>query len=352
MLDKSRTLILIPSYQPSDVLNSLVKSLKDNLYKLLVVDDGSGEKYEHIFLECEKYADVIHFINNKGKGEALKTGFSYALEHYNDIDYVITVDGDGQHKIDDINEMNDLISQKDCIVIGERLFNTKIPWKSKIGNSLSKFSQGLCTYRYMHDNQCGLRAFPVRYLALLTKIKGSRYEYEMMVLNHLQMKEIRFISMEVETVYENNNATTHFRPIKDTLLIQGSIFAYGLINLSSFFFGLIAALLFYNYLFKEGAALANILSYETAVLLASPIALLFQFLLTLILFRPYNVAKVSFRLVLIKIIMLVSEIITVSFFVRICHFSFVGAYLICLPLVLIPLYYLIKGISIVYASSD
>ena len=52
MLDKSRTLILIPSYQPSDVLNSLVKSLKDNLYKLLVVDDGSGEKYELIFLEC------------------------------------------------------------------------------------------------------------------------------------------------------------------------------------------------------------------------------------------------------------------------------------------------------------
>lgn len=345
-------LILIPSYEPTQSLNKLVCSLSSLNYQILIVDDGSGHNFQKIFDECSSYASILSYSKNKGKGEALKYGFRYILDNYKDVKYVLTVDGDGQHCLDDIVMMSKEIKEKNKIVIGERLFLGKIPIKSKIGNSLSKFSQGLCTYRYMKDNQCGLRAFPVSYLPLLIKIKGSRYEYEMMVLNHLQMKEIPYVGMDVSALYEDNNSSTHFRPIKDTLLIQGSILIYGLINLLSFVFGFISALLFYKFLFSEGAVLANPLSYELATFLASPIAFIFQFILTLIIFKPVRVSRMTFRLVLIKILMLISEIITVSFFVRICMFNFVGAYIICLPLVLLPLYYLIKGISLVYSANE
>ncbi len=345
-------LILIPSYEPSDILISLTDSLSSLGYQIVIVDDGSGDKYQPIFSSCSKKAKVLTYSKNRGKGEALKYGFKYILDNYSSIKYVLTVDGDGQHSIDDILAMSKEVISKDKIIVGERLFEGRIPFKSKIGNNLSKFSQGLCTYRYMKDNQCGLRAFPVRYLSSLIKINGSRYEYEMMVLNYIQMKEIPYVSMDVSTIYENNNAGTHFRPVKDTLLIQGSILTYGLINLSSFIFGFIAALLFYKYLFSADAILANPLSYELATLFASPIALLFQFILTSIIFRPVRLSRMIFRLVLIKIIMLISEILTVSFFARICLFSFVGSYLICLPLVLLPLYYLIKGISLVYSATE
>ncbi len=345
-------LILIPSYEPTEALNVLVNKLSSLSFSLLIIDDGSGENYSSIFAKCEEKAVVLSYKINKGKGYALKYGFKYILDNYKDVKYVLTVDGDGQHSVDDILLMSKEIQEKNKIIIGERLFEGKIPFKSRIGNSLSKFSQGLCTYRYMKDNQCGLRGFPISSLEMLIKIKGSRYEYEMMVLNYLEMKEIPFASMDVSSIYENNNSSTHFRPVKDTLLIQGSILEYGLINLFSFLFGFLAALLFYHFLFSEGAICENPLSYELSTLIASPITLLFQFVLTSLIFKPVRLSRMIFRLVLIKIIMLISEILTVSFFTRICSFNFVGAYLICLPLVLLPLYYLIKGISLVYSVTE
>ncbi len=352
MLASPDTIILIPSFQPSEVLISLAKQIKEKGYDILLVDDGSGDAYSSIFADASSYGKVVGYSKNKGKGEALKFGFNYIKNNYKDALYVLTVDGDGQHTISDIVEMVKLVKEKNKIIIGERLFDGKIPLKSKIGNNLSKFSQGLCTYRYMKDNQCGLRAFPIRYIDELINIKGSRYEYEMMVLNYIQMKEIPYTSMDVMTIYENNNQGSHFRPLQDTLLIQGSIFSYGLINLLSFLFGLLSAFLFYELLFKEGAVCSNPLSYELATLIASPLTLLFQFILTLIVFRPTRVARVIFRFIIIKIIMLISEILVVSFFVRIAGFAFPCAYLICLPLVLLPLYYLIKGMSLVYSASE
>lgn len=348
----SECTILLPSYQPDKILISLSKALADLKFEVLIVNDGSDESFQYIFDECEKWAKVISYPINRGKGEALKIGFKYILEKYKKCRYVITADGDGQHCIQDIVATYDKVATKKVTIIGERNFNGKVPLKSTLGNSLSRFSQALCTYRYMVDNQCGLRAFPISLLPKLVHIHGSRYEYEMKVLNYLQMKEIPFLPIEVQTIYENNNATSHFRPVRDTLLIQGSIFLCGLINLLTFVFGLLSTTLFYEFIFKEGALRPSPISIELSLFISAPITLLFQLFLVLIIFRPKNFGKATFRFSLFRIIVLIFELIIVSFFTRVCNLPIYGAYLLCLPICMLPIYFLIKGIGVVYNSQN
>ncbi|MCQ2793480.1 MAG: glycosyltransferase family 2 protein [Bacilli bacterium] len=351
MLENSRdTVILLPSYQPEKTLIVLSKALSGHGFTVLIVDDGSGDDFKYIFDECSGWSTVVSYPINKGKGEALKVGFSYIVDNFKNTKYVITADGDGQHRIQDILKINEKIIEKNIAIIGERKFDVKVPLKSKLGNGLSRFTQALCTYRYMHDNQCGLRAFPISLLPKLIQIGGARYEYEMKVLNYLQISETPFQGVYIQTIYEEGNKTSHFKPVKDTLLIQGSIFMSGLLNFLSYLIGLTAAILFYELVFKNGGLYPIPVSYEVATIIASPIALIFQILLTLFVFKPKVISKCVFRLILFHIIMLISEIITVSLFSRVCGFPIWASYILCLPLVAIPIYYLIKGIGLVYNS--
>ena len=152
--------ILLPSYQPEETLVNLSRGLSLEGFFVLVVDDGSGEKYSHIFEKCKKYATVIGYEKNQGKGHAIKFGYKYCLDNLKDYNYVVTADGDGQHRIDDIVRIYERVKRQNVSIIGVRKFDVKVPIKSKLGNTLSKFNQSLVTARYMHDNQCGLRAFP------------------------------------------------------------------------------------------------------------------------------------------------------------------------------------------------
>ncbi|MBP1552543.1 MAG: glycosyltransferase family 2 protein, partial [Oscillospiraceae bacterium] len=89
--------VLIPCYQPDEKLTVLINKLVSYQLEIIVVNDGSTRNRE-IFdsLGCT----VVHHDINKGKGAALKTGFSYMME--NGFDAAVTADSDGQHSPEDI----------------------------------------------------------------------------------------------------------------------------------------------------------------------------------------------------------------------------------------------------------
>ena len=246
-VEKRNSIILIPSYQPEETLVILSKGLKDRGFEVLIVDDGSGPKYQDIFERCKVNATVLGYETNQGKGYALKYGYRYIIDHFSSYNGVITADGDGQHRILDIVKVDEKLNAHNVTIIGDRSFDVKIPIKSKIGNAMSQFTQSLATYRYLHDNQCGLRGFLIKDLPLMVKIKGNRYEYEMNVLSALQLREIPYLTMRVETIYEENNKTTHFRPVMDTLLIQSSILLSGLVNVICFLLQAALSFLLYEF---------------------------------------------------------------------------------------------------------
>lgn len=225
--------ILIPSYEPDDLLVDVVRNLKENGFPILVVNDGSGPEFDHVFDEIKNEVKYLAFSKNQGKGAAMKYGYKHLLELYPEAKYVITADGDGQHSTKDIIRVYDLLLENDKIVFGVRDFGKDVPFKSRFGNDFSKTTRTLCTKQYIPDDQCGLRGFPVRYIPELIRIKGSRYEYEMNQIVEFQMMQTPFYALPIETIYLDGNSRSHFSPLKDTFRIQTIIFSHSISSLIS-----------------------------------------------------------------------------------------------------------------------
>lgn len=226
-----KTAILLPVYNPDEKFLRLVEDLHKRGFKVVAVNDGSLPRCEEFFKRAAKYADVIGYQTNKGKGFALKRGFEYIGNNLSEeVDYIVTADSDGQHALEDIERVAKLTRKTDGIVLGMRDLSERIPIKSRIGNDMSKIVYTIVTGVYLRDNQSGLRGFPTRLCMWLQDIPGNKYEYELNVLVTAHKEGMKVTGIDIKTIYENNNKNTHFRPLKDTFRIQRSLWAYGLIS--------------------------------------------------------------------------------------------------------------------------
>ena len=226
--------VVIPAYQPDNKLIKLVEKIHDKSdFKILIIDDGSSPACQKIFDKASQYATILRHEVNQGKGHALKTAFQFIKEQ-NSYGTVVTADSDGQHKIWDIfRTANKASENPNKLILGVRAFTGKLPLRSRFGNSLTKVLFKLQTGVGVTDTQTGLRAFTTNLIAFMLKIEGQRYEYEMNMLLEAS-KEYEILEVPIETVYINDNEDSHFRPIKDGLMIYKNIFKFALSSLSSF----------------------------------------------------------------------------------------------------------------------
>ena len=170
---------------------------------------------------------------NQGKGQALKTAFSF-IQEQNIYGTVVTADADGQHKVWDIfRAANKASENPNKLILGVRAFTGKVPLRSRFGNILTKALFKLQTGVGVTDTQTGLRAFTTNLIPFMLKIEGQRYEYEMNILLEAS-KEYQILEVPIETVYINDNEASHFRPIRDGLMIYKNIFKFALSSFSSF----------------------------------------------------------------------------------------------------------------------
>ena len=223
--------VLIPSYEPDELLINTVKELVSNDFPVLVVNDGSGPEFEYVFNQVKPMVKYLAFEKNKGKGAAMKYGYKELLNLYPEAKYVITADGDGQHALKDIIRVYETLEEHNQLVFGVRDFGKDVPFRSKFGNEFSKTTRSLLTKTYIQDDQCGLRGFPVRYLRTLLKISGNRYEYEMNQIVYFQMTHSPMYVLPIETIYLDSNSRSHFSPFKDTFKIQTIIFLHSILSL-------------------------------------------------------------------------------------------------------------------------
>ena len=217
-------LVLIPAYEPDKELIALTGRLVSEGFAVLVVDDGSGEKYADIFHEVEKNATVLTLAKNRGKGAALKTGMRYIRENIPECEHFITCDADGQHRVEDVLRVRERLHAGDHFVLTVRHAKTKVPLRSKVGNCLSRYVYTLLANRYLSDNQSGLRGFSRIHIDWLIAVEKDNYDYEMNVLYYASKKNIRISTIPIEAIYIGNNESSHFNPIKDTVRIYKSLF--------------------------------------------------------------------------------------------------------------------------------
>ena len=67
--------ILIPSYEPDDLLVNVVNELVENDFPVLVVNDGSGKEFDRVFEQVKDKVQYISYETNRGKGFAMKRGY-------------------------------------------------------------------------------------------------------------------------------------------------------------------------------------------------------------------------------------------------------------------------------------
>lgn len=226
--NNEKVIILIPSLEPDIKLVSYVNEMKEcGLTDIIIVDDGSDEAYQPIF---HKLADngcvVLHHLENRGKGCALKTGFYYIKEKYNRFACVVTVDSDGQHAVEDVVRVVELSKQNPkALTLGVRDFNKPgIPVKSLLGNRFASFVFFALYGKSLVDTQTGLRAFGMELLEFMLAVRGYRFEYEIQMLISCVQADIPMQMNPIQVIYEDNNEGTHFKPFRDSIKVIGTIF--------------------------------------------------------------------------------------------------------------------------------
>ena len=222
--------VLIPAYQPDARLPRLILELHraDPSTKIVVVDDGSGQKFSDIFeASATAGAHVISYENNRGKGYALREGFTWIRDVAGDLsECVVTADADGQHTLNDIFRVGRTCTDTGTSVLGVREFVGHVPARSRIGNTATSALFWLATGWKLKDTQTGLRAFPVALLPALLEVQGDRYEYELRVLLHLAKFRHPVTQIPIETIYEAGNPTSHFRPLQDSARIWAPLLKF------------------------------------------------------------------------------------------------------------------------------
>ena len=229
---------IVPSLNPDEKLMQVVEGLlRVGFSDIVLVNDGSDAAHTAPFEEAARFPEVTVLTHevNRGKGVALKTAFAWCIANRPGIDGVVTADGDNQHKAEDILRCAEqLCAEPDKVWLGVRDFSLEhVPLRSRFGNTVTRVIMRMGGVR-VTDTQTGLRAVSREYLPLMCEISGDRYEYETEMLLVLADKKITVGEVVIETVYIDENQTSHFNTLKDSWRIYKVIFRHIFHRLASF----------------------------------------------------------------------------------------------------------------------
>lgn len=234
-------IIIIPIYNPDlEITKKFIAELEKEFPNILIVNDGSRQEFNDLFKSFKHHPVLTHHVN-QGKGRAIKTAFNHILNEYPNIKGAVVADCDGQHSITDIkNVSNTLLKNPKNLILGVRDFSNKgIPARSKFGNKITinvfKIFIGLS----ISDTQTGLRGYSQELMKVFLKTKGEKFEYETNMLIECQEKDIKIKEVKIKTIYIEDNKTSHFNPIKDSIIIYKLFIKYIISAMSSFILDII-----------------------------------------------------------------------------------------------------------------
>ena len=221
---------VVPAYEPTGDLAGRILKLREHLpVPIVVVDDGSSVDCRPTFdaVAALPECTVLRHVSNRGKGAALKTAFAFVVENFPDCTGVITIDADGQHAPEDCRQVAEALeSGRRALYLGVRSFTLGItPFRSWWGNRCTALLFAVLSGRWVPDTQTGLRAFSRSDITFFLSVPGDGYEYEMAALMRAARAGMPFCKIPIHTIYEADNATSHFSPLKDTIRIHRALFA-------------------------------------------------------------------------------------------------------------------------------
>ncbi len=210
--------VIIPTFNNSDTLESIINDAFKICQNIIVVNDGSTDETSNIIHNLKDKITVIKHLNNIGKGKSLRNAFKYAIKKK--FKYAITIDSDGQHDPKEISLfMREAIKNPNSILLGARNMNQfSVPKKSSFGNKFSNFWFLFETGISLSDTQTGFRLYPLEKLKNI-KFFSKKFEFEIEILVRMAWKNVPIKEIPISVKYAENRIS-HFRPLKDFLRIS------------------------------------------------------------------------------------------------------------------------------------
>jgi glycosyltransferase involved in cell wall biosynthesis len=211
-IDRVTVAAVIPAYHEEKHVGEVVRRTLMQLPNVLVVDDGSTDATAE---EARKAgADLIVHEQNRGKGESIKSGFRYWLEH--GATYVIVLDGDGQHLPEEIPRfLSTAASTGARLLVGSRMNDVReMPLVRRAVNRYMSRKISRACGQEIPDTQCGFRMVHREIIPdLLGGTERFDYETEMLILT--SRAGCRIAAVPISTVYSDEVSSIH--PVRDTL---------------------------------------------------------------------------------------------------------------------------------------
>ncbi len=211
---KKRILLAIPVYNEEKFLPELLQNLTRSvpLEHLLFVNDGSQDRSQEILDRFQ--VPYIRHTENLGKGAALLHAIAFAKK--NNFEWLITMDGDGQHDPAHLPQFLKVIDahHADMILGCREQRRSNMPWSRRMSNGITSIVISLLIGRIrIHDSQCGYRALRLKNIHIGDYREGG-FQFESELLLHLG-KNHRIIEIPIKTLYGSEKSKIH--GLSDTL---------------------------------------------------------------------------------------------------------------------------------------
>ncbi|PYJ04465.1 MAG: hypothetical protein DME95_07780 [Verrucomicrobia bacterium] len=208
---RSQTVAVIPAYHDEKHIGDIVRRTAQQLDHVLVIDDGSNDETAQRAREAG--AEVIVHSQNRGKGEAIKTGLRHCLAR--EVTWLILLDSDGQHLPEEIERFLSAAAYatQPMLFVGNRMDNASaMPFIRRVVNRyMSRRISHLCGQR-IPDTQCGFRMLHQQLIPELLG-GGDRFDYDTEVLIIASRKRYRIEPVPITTVYSDQVSNIH--PVRD-----------------------------------------------------------------------------------------------------------------------------------------
>lgn len=219
-----RVAIVIPAFNEGRTIRPLATAALRSASAVVVVDDGSSDGTSP---SLEGLGIALHrHPTNRGKAQALRTGFAVALEM--GCRGVITMDADGQHDPADLRLICRLASRRpDDLIIGARRRTVAQPRLRRWANRFADFWVSWAAGQPIADSQSGLRYYPARVLQHAFNLSDGGFAFESAVLIEASLVlGTRIRAVAIPARYLRDARPSHFRPVRDILAITRTVARY------------------------------------------------------------------------------------------------------------------------------
>ncbi len=211
--------VVIPTYNNVTTIAKVINAALSYNIPVIAVNDGSNDGTLEVIESIDNpLLILISHLQNRGKGEALKSAFAKCLE----LGYTtaITIDADGQHDPAQIGAfIKEAEKDPQKLIIGERDLSGpgKRPRKSRLLRTHSNFWVYMETGKWLSDTQTGFRAYPVKEICAINLPTG-KYDFEIEVLVKFLWRGGKTATVPVTATY-GVGSSSHFRPFHDFMLV-------------------------------------------------------------------------------------------------------------------------------------